>query len=796
MRTLRRAAVSACLILLGVAAAEAAADANAKPKPITTARGKLGDLLREWHKEGTAAGNVGDWYDNRDRGHSGLRIAPYPQLQKVTYTAAQLKSRADWAMQRTLLPHVVFGNSSTSGPPLRNGSNVRSYYSHPRGLAFLYMQYRRSNLYIYPEHRDHDPGHNGTPGYGDLYPTNTPYLIASQGSSGSDQPFMRAVPFALAAFRPEVKKKLIEAGLLMPTVQMILRTTSKHLADPKEYLSGKAHPTVFVGRNVDALKMVQMAHGIQLNDIPPILQLKVVKEDVPVNGRDYSGPRRSEKLADTPAVIARIVRGTSYWRKMTVSAEASVDINKRPLTFHWVVLRGDAAQIKINPANEARSAAEIAVPYHPRRPIAKGSAMESNRVDIGVFVHNGKYYSAPGFVTFFYIDSEARTYDVDGRLLEIGYGVGTPVLSVSDWPALFKALEPGTKSRPAQLLKKQFSSDELAALRGAAGEYAKLHAAVAAAEEKHKAAADVLKAADVAMKQADKERAQAQKAAKETPTDQTKAALAEAEKALAAAKDKRKAADGKARTARGARDSARRAERDMLAKKRLGPQLSANDIVQRALRGWIGNPKFIAENREAIETAYKAANAKAKAAFDNDRTRLIKLGIIKAGGERSVELQAITKGPTRYQKAMLERFHASVISGLLYPGLVAGSYKVNHVDPRIAAPKAWRDVYHYDARGNRTGWTRYDGEHAIEFSADGLLVLDKDAQGRCIKARTVRYQPGRPPRGSRSWNWTPMKQVPGNEILHYEYDGKDDRKGRVKRREAVGSKPKKAPSVR
>jgi len=527
-----------------------------------------------------------------------------------------------------------------------------------------------------------------------------------------------------------------------------------------------------------------------------MVQLKVVKEDVPVNGRDYFEPRRSEKLADTPAVIARVVRGTSYWRKMTVSAEASVDINKRPLTFHWVVLRGDPAEIKITPANEARSVAEIAVPYHPRRPIAKGSAMESNRVDIGVFVHNGKYYSAPGFVTFFYIDSEARSYDANHRLLEIGYGVGTSVLGVSDWPALFKTLEPGTKSRPAQLLKKQFNADELAALRSAAGQYAKLHAAVPAAEEKYKAGADVLKAADVAMKQADKERTQAQKAAKETPTDQTKAALAEAEKALAAAKDKRKAADGKARAARRARDSARRAERDILAKKRPGPQLSVNDIVQRALCAWIGNPKFIAQNREGIEIAYKAANVKAKAAFDNGRTRLIKLGIIKAGGGRSVELRAITNGPTRCQKAMLERFHASVISGLLCPGLVAGSYKVNHVDPRIAAPKAWRDVYHYHAGRNRTGWTRYDGERAIEFSRDGLLVLEKDAQGRCIKARTVSYQPGRPPRGSRSWNWTPMKQVPGNEILHYEYDGKDDRKGRVNRRETVTAKPKKAPAVR
>src|SRR5436305_7448978 len=97
------------------------------------------------------------------------------------------------------------------------------YYTHQRGLPLLYEHYTHNNIYIYPEHRDHDPGHNGRgDGFGDTYPTNTPYLITSQGSSGSDQPFLHAIPFTLAAFRPAVKKRLVESGLLMPTLQMIL----------------------------------------------------------------------------------------------------------------------------------------------------------------------------------------------------------------------------------------------------------------------------------------------------------------------------------------------------------------------------------------------------------------------------------------------------------------------------------------------------------------------------------------------------------------------------------------------
>lgn len=199
-----------------------------KKQPITADPGEVGKLLKKWHAEGTAAGNAGDWYDNRDGEHSPLDLRPWPQLRKVQYSDDDVTARRNWAFMPATRPHVTFGNSSTSAPPELSGSNPRSGYSAHQPLAVLEKQYLGNNLYIYPEHRDHDPGHNGVgDGYGDLFPTNSPYLLVSQGSSGSDQPFMRAVPFALAAFRPDVKKKLAAAGLLMPAVQMILRRSNK-----------------------------------------------------------------------------------------------------------------------------------------------------------------------------------------------------------------------------------------------------------------------------------------------------------------------------------------------------------------------------------------------------------------------------------------------------------------------------------------------------------------------------------------------------------------------------------------
>jgi len=166
----------------------------------------LAQLLRQWQAEGTAAGNQGDYYDNRDRGHSELKLDAYPGMTKIPYTDADRKVNRDWGAQFSLIPRVVFGNSSTASPAMATGSNSRLYYSNRGGIEFLYQQYTHNNLYVYPEHRDHDPGHNGLPtrgtegGWGDMFPANTPYLITSQGSSGSDQAFLRSPATRRPAF--------------------------------------------------------------------------------------------------------------------------------------------------------------------------------------------------------------------------------------------------------------------------------------------------------------------------------------------------------------------------------------------------------------------------------------------------------------------------------------------------------------------------------------------------------------------------------------------------------------------
>jgi hypothetical protein len=570
--------------------------APAPAKPISTDKGPIGELLRKWAAEGTAAGNTDDWYDNRDRGHSRLDVSPYPQLQVIEYSDNDRKTNRDWALQAAIRPLTVFGNSSTSSGPTTGGSNPRMAYAARGGIPFLYGAYRKNNLYLYPAHHDHHPGHNGIPlaagsFYGDLFPANTPYFIISQGSSGTDQPFMKAVAFTLAAFRPEVKSRLVAEGMLMPAIQMIFRMCNKQVSAPADYLTGKAHPPVFRGDQVDALKMVRMAHDIELEKLPPLATIRIVEEDSAEAGRDYFEPLLTETLADSPCAIARVYRAMAPAKRFILSATDSSDINRLPLTYRWVVLRGDPAKVKINLRDEAGSSAEILIPYHDRAPIAPGEAMESNRVDIGVFVHNGTHYSPPALFTSLTLDNEARTYDGDGRLMEVGYSMGESLIDVSNWPALFAALRAEPVSPGVRILTEGWKPEEFAA--------------IAALGESHQAAA----------------------AKVDLLADERKEADAAVQKAAPEAKKDLEAA---AKKAREAVDAATKLRDALISEKQPGLDPPLKSLVETRLRTLLADPAFYSKHGAKLDSKSGGAAAAVK--------RLVACGIASQPGEGQLEL--------------------------------------------------------------------------------------------------------------------------------------------------------------
>jgi hypothetical protein len=368
--------------------------------------------LNAWFADGTGAGNVGDLYDNRDRGHSSLSNA-FKQIARVRYDADARRAGVDRGIETPFIFNAVtVGNASlaeTEGPNWR--SLPRLALMSPMGAPRLFEQYINNQIYVYPAH------HDFAPDVGDVITANTPYMLISHGSSGSDQPLVEAVISILAAFRPDTKLFLTQRKLIAPTVQWVFRQAG--MSD-EDYLSGKAHPSVFAGDKLDVSAMIERAHNLRLDDVPAMLNLHVSEESHGKPGVQTFGPG-DVALFDTPSAIARVVRSTALEKRLVVDAGDTVDPNGRPLTFTWVVLSGDEERISIRRLTDNGSAAEIKVPWHKRRPTTAQTTITTDRVDIGVFAYNGKHLSAPAFISLLYPGTEARTYRSDGQIGEVDY---------------------------------------------------------------------------------------------------------------------------------------------------------------------------------------------------------------------------------------------------------------------------------------------------------------------------------------------------------------------------------------
>jgi hypothetical protein len=381
-------------------------------------------LLNEWFAAGTAAGHAGDYYDNRDAGHSPLDPAAFPLLRPLPYLDSQREQKKDYGPPGEIRPETVIGNASLSGPAVGGASIPRILTSTRDGLAFLRTQYLANQLYVFPEHQDHDPAGEGLSGYGDLYAVNSPYLIISQGSSGSDQPLLRAVAMTLASFRPDVKEALRRQKLLMPTVQQILRNSQRSVKSREDYLTATAHPSVFDAGLIDEEKMMRTAQAMTMQTLPPLFQLELVRESsAPRPGIDFfEGPgRESESLADQGMVIARVIRGMEREREITVRVARVQEWAGRPLQIHWRVLRGDEGSVTVT-RSETAPEATIRVRWNqPGWDVPGSPGLHSRRIEIGVFADDGERYSPPCFVTFYFLPNEVRRYDDQDRLVETDY---------------------------------------------------------------------------------------------------------------------------------------------------------------------------------------------------------------------------------------------------------------------------------------------------------------------------------------------------------------------------------------
>lgn len=647
----------------------------------------VGRLLNEWYSDGTAAGLAAITYENRDGQHSPLDPGLYPQLQIFQHNPGTGPDKGP-AMQLRLGPTV--GNCSMSAPARLGGSLPRFYLVNPKGGSFLMAQYLAGNLFIYPEHEDHDIGANGVGGYGDLFPANTPCCLISQGSSGSDQPFLRAVLAAIAALPRETQRVLIQKRLLMPTVQAVLRQCSRAVTSPEQYFTAAAHPVVFDASMIDEEKMVRMAQAMTPDLIPPLVQMEVVQETEPVAGSQFfeAPGMPSHRLADARVFISRVFRGALDSHGMVLNLGQSSDLMGRPLQVRMQILQGDPGLVRIERTGQGPYA-RLRLRWHP--PMTGPSGIRSHRVDVGVFVTNGVTVSAPGIISFYMLPNERRFYNRQGRLSEIAYLAANPDTGLpaddrdTRWIRALLAASIAGDGLRSRLVEKLLSEAQRKALQSLW-----------------------------------------------QPLDRQRQELAKMEVQAQAAPEK-KAAVEKQRNKLG--DDIAAALRKPLQE----PGGKTARQVLQALFEQLAQFSDLYLNLRPEIDRLAAASPKATAREDIQREarRLVDLGVLieQAGGT------LLTTSPqerlTEADHHCLRELNLTVLSQAVFPDVLERSTAPAFVDNRLTVPKPWRDVFRYDEAGALLGWVRHQESRTHFFDASGRLLPEGPEHPE--KAREVSY---------------------------------------------------------
>lgn len=412
--------------------------------PPVAYRGPEEKTLNAWLREGSAAGTAGLLYVNRDNGTCSLDPAPYPGMVRLAYSSDVTDRKLNIGLPNTLFTQgqtgllvPVIGNSSMgymNSPYWR--SQPRAICGDPRQVTLQSVFLLGNQLFFYPVYGDYDLQ------TGDLFPANLPYLIAVAGQTDAERPFLEAAAAALSALRPETRAALLRANLLMPTLSMLFRASQKTLKRREDYLTGIAHPAVFQARDLDTAKLVQMAHALTTNALPPLVLLGVRRETQMIPDRDFFDLSRTEQLFDSPLAVARVFRGAPRTRTLEIQTRCP----RTDARLHWVVLRGDPSDVGFTPNPTNASLMTLTVAYQPpyRAPAGDGKSIATFRVDIGVIAEADGEYSLPAIISFCFLGNEQRVYGEDGKIRSIDYtraqtGYADPLLSVArNWKDVYQ----------------------------------------------------------------------------------------------------------------------------------------------------------------------------------------------------------------------------------------------------------------------------------------------------------------------------------------------------------------------
>ena len=331
-------------------------------------------------------GNRCDLYLNRDRGHSVLDRKAFPDVTPVSFEIAAQNRGVDLDFPNMSFPYPVFGNCSRA---LVVGPNWRSI---PRALMTTESYrlktmchfYRSNQVWVFPAVYDCPPA--GT--NGDVFASVTPYWIVTQGKSWSDQYYLKAALEISRSLPEDVKDAVVDAGLLAPTVQTIIRKSLLSVTNENDYLTARAHPSAFPAKGLDMQRLKELSSNLEADAIPPAVEIK----SIAVERASKNGGRL---LYHTPFASSFVFEEKEGFARYAVAAQGADE-------YAFAVVHGNPGAARIESVSQSR--ANII--------IDKSRLSPTNRVDVAVFGKTKKsQWGAPAFISFALVDADAKYCD-------------------------------------------------------------------------------------------------------------------------------------------------------------------------------------------------------------------------------------------------------------------------------------------------------------------------------------------------------------------------------------------------
>ena len=382
--------------------------------------GPVKEKLARWLAEGTAAGNLGDLYMNRDAGHSRIATTNFPYLTSIGWEAAAKARNLDQFTPNALSTLPVFGNASLAivkGFLWRSAGRIN--VTDSRAAMRMQRIYLNNQFWVFPAVKDFSAGATSRV---DLILAAAPFHLLSAGASFSDRRFVNAALAASAAMRPETKRAAVNAHLLGPTLQWLFRRCHPSVKDPADYLAPDAHPTAFGVNDLNVDALVEKAHDLKPGELPPVAMLALANSRAaPLvyarAGVDYPDCA-PEFVALTPFSNLIVLRRPVARREFIFCAAAAP--GAPGAEFAWKVVHGPAAAVEISaPADDDDDA-----PRKGRALIRVDARLlvPGERVDVACFAKApGTEWGAPSYISFSLPALAEVEWGADGHADSIDY---------------------------------------------------------------------------------------------------------------------------------------------------------------------------------------------------------------------------------------------------------------------------------------------------------------------------------------------------------------------------------------